>query len=95
MLGTVKLFRPRGIFDPRFNAQAELELHGRCTFPKRDFLEKADEIGGFLYLPCNFSKPFLYEGHPLVIQNKSGKHVQEPWFSEQHRCCFGQITPQL
>ena len=67
MLGTVKFFRPRGIFDPRFNAQAELELHGRCTFPKPDVLERADEIGGFLSLPCNFSKPFLYERESLVI----------------------------
>jgi hypothetical protein len=52
---------------PRFNAQAELELHGRCTFPKPDLLERADEIGGFLSLPCNFSKPFLYERESLVI----------------------------
>jgi hypothetical protein len=95
VLGTVKFFRPRGIFDPRFNAQAELVLHGRCTFPKPDFLERADEIGDFLSLPCNFRKPFLYEGHPLVIQDEPRQHIKEPRFSEQHPCRLCQITPKI
>lgn len=65
------------------------------TSPKPDSLDKADEIGSFLSLPCKFGKPFLYEGDPLVVQDKSRKHVKEPRFSEQHLCCLGQITPKL
>jgi hypothetical protein len=68
---------------------------GHITFPKPDSLENADEIGGSLSLPCKFSKPFLYEGDPVVIQDESRKYVKKPRFSEQHLCCLGQITTKL
>jgi hypothetical protein len=59
-----------------------------AAFPEPDSIEKAYEIGSFLCLPCKFSKPFLYERDPLVIQDESGKHVKEPRFCEQHLCCL-------
>jgi hypothetical protein len=49
------------------------------TFPRADSIERTDEIGGFLSLPCNFGKPVLYEWdrYPGRIQEaRQGTEVQ-------------------
>jgi len=88
-----------GLFDSKNVRHGFLCLSGlRYCFagrPGNILNDCAGEIDSFLSLPYKFSKPFLYEGDPLVIQDESRKHVQEARFSEQHLCCLGQVTPKL